>query len=137
MNYVLSYEDKRPDTDGGQRINVQEGDFEQPQFRWTTAVDWSLDDFTANLAINYVDEFEQDKSVRVQKDGTILAPVDAMTTVDASISYYGIESTTLTLGATNLFNEKPPFAYNDFMGFAVNVHSGQGRFAYVKATYKF
>nr|WP_232300018.1 TonB-dependent receptor [Colwellia sp. MT41] len=137
LNYVLKYEDKRPDVDGGQRINVKEGDFEQPQFRWTTAVDWSLDDITANVAINYIAEFEQDQSVRVQGDGTILAPLDAMVTVDASVNYYGIENTTITLGATNLFNEKPPFAYHDFMGFAVNAHSGQGRFAYLKASYKF
>ncbi len=137
LNYVLEYEDKRPDADGGQRINVQEGDFEQPQFRWTTAVDWSLDDLSANVAINYVDEFEQDQSVRVQSDGTILPALDAMVTVDASINYFGLKNTTLTLGATNLFNEKPPFAYHDFMGFAVNVHSGQGRFAYLKASYKF
>ncbi|WP_057831003.1 TonB-dependent receptor [Colwellia sp. TT2012] len=137
LNYVLKYEDKRPDADGGQRINVKEGDFEQPQFRWTTAVDWSLDDITANVAINYIAEFQQDQSVRVQTDGTILAPLDAMVTVDASVNYYGIENTTITLGATNLFNEKPPFAYHDFMGFAVNAHSGQGRFAYFKASYKF
>ncbi len=137
LNYILEYEDKRPDADGGQRINVQEGDFEQPQFRWTTAVDWSLNDLSANLAINYIDEFEQDQAVRVQEDGTILSALDAMVTVDASINYFGIENTTLTLGATNLLNEKPPFAYHDFMGFAVNVHSGQGRFAYLKASYKF
>jgi len=43
----------------------------------------------------------------------------------------------LTVGATNLTNEEPPFAYHDFMGFAVNVHSGQGRFAYAQASYKF
>lgn len=137
LNYVLEYEDKRPDVDGGQRINVKEGDFEQPQFRWTTSIDWSKDDLTANIAINYVDEFEQDQSVRVQEDGTILPALDAMVTVDTSISYFGLKNTTLTLGATNLFNEKPPFAYHDFMGFAVNVHSGQGRFAYLKASYKF
>jgi len=137
LNYVLEYKDKRPDADGGQRINVQEGDFEQPQFRWTTAVDWSLDDLSANIAVNYVDEFEQDQSVRIQGDDTILSALDAMVTVDTSISYFGIKDTTLTLGATNLFNEKPPFAYHDFMGFAVNVHSGQGRFAYLKASYKF
>jgi len=137
LNYVLEYEDKRPDADGGQRVNVQEGDFEQPKFRWTTAVDWSLDDLSANVAINYVDEFEQDQSVRVQSDGTILPALDAMVTVDASINYYGIKDITLTLGATNLFNEKPPFSYSDFMGFAVNVHNGQGRFAYLQANYKF
>ncbi len=137
LNYVVEYEDKRPDADGGQRINVQEGNFEQPQFRWTTAVDWSLNDLSANVAVNYIDEFEQDQSVRVQKDGTILPVLDAMVTLDASINYFGIKNTRLTLGATNLFNEKPPFAYHDFMGFAVNVHSGQGRFAYLKASYKF
>ena len=137
LNYVLKYEDTRPDGNNGIRINAQEGDFEQPEFRWTAAADWNLDDLSASLAINYISEFEQDQSVRVQTDGTILAPVDAMVTVDTTINYFGFEDTVITLGATNLFNEKPPFAYNDFMGFAVNVHSGQGRFAYLKASYKF
>ncbi len=137
LNYVLKYEDKRPDANGGQRINVKEGDFEQPKFRWTAAVDWIKDDITANLAINYIDKFEQDQSVRIQGDGTILPALDAMITVDTSVNYYGLDNTVLTLGATNLFNEKPPFSYSDFMGFAVNVHSGQGRFVYLKASYKF
>jgi len=133
LNYVLKYEDKRPDGDGGQRVNIEEGGFEQPQFRWTAAADWSNDQFGAHVGINYIDEFEQDQSIQAPGMGK----VDAMTTVDASINYYGIESTTLTLGVTNLFNEEPPMAYHDFMGFAVNVHSGQGRFAYLQASYKF
>jgi outer membrane receptor protein involved in Fe transport len=137
LNYVLKYEDKRPDGAGGQRTNSKEGDFEQPKYRWTTAIDWIKDDLSANVAINYIGSFEQEQSVRVQNDGTILPKVDAMITVDTAINYYGIENTVLTLGATNLFNEEPPFAYHDFMGFAVNVHSGQGRFAYLKASYKF
>ena len=66
-----------------------------------------------------------------------MSKVDSMMTVDTSINYYGIEKTTLTLGVTNLFDEEPPMAYHDFMGFAVNVHSGQGRFAYLQASYKF
>ena len=53
------------------------------------------------------------------------------------MSYYGVENTVLTLGATNLFNEEPPFVYNEFMGFSTNVHNGQGRFWYVNASYKF
>ncbi len=137
LNYVLKYEDKRPDANGGQRINVKEGDFEQPKFRWTAAVDWIKDDIITNLAINYIDKFEQDQSVRIQGDGTILPALDAMITVDTSVNYYGLDNTVLTLGATNLLNEKPPFSYSDFMGFAVNVHSGQGRFVYLKASYKF
>ena len=122
MNYVLSFEDHK---------DTEEGGFEQPQMRWTTSVDWVLDDFSARAAINYIDSFEQEASLKLSQK------VDAMTTLDASVNYMGFENVTLTLGATNLTNEEPPFAYHDFMGFAVNVHSGQGRFAYAQATYKF
>lgn len=139
LNYVVSHDEIRPDTTrpSGSRIQVSEGGFEQPQFRWTSAADWSQDDFSATVALNYIDEFEQKPSVRKQKDGTILPNVDSMMTVDATFNYMGFENTTLTLGITNLFDEEPPFAYHDFMGFAVNVHSGQGRFVYLQANYKF
>lgn len=120
MNYVLNFEDYK---------GTEEGGFEQPQIRWTTSVDWSQDDLGATMAINFIDEFDQE----VADNGK----VDAMTTVDASFNYFGIDNMVLTVGATNLFNEEPPFAYHDFMGFVVNVHSGQGRFAYAQATYKF
>jgi len=133
LNYVLDYEDRRPGENGGSRIEAEAGDFEQPEMRWTASVDWTMDNFNATLAINYIDEFEQEKSV--QKDG--MSNIDSMMTVDTAINYFGFEDVTLTLGATNLFNEEPPFAYHDFMGFAVNVHSGQGRFAYLKASYQF
>ena len=120
MNYVLSFEDYK---------GTEEGGFEQPQMRWTASVDWVLNDFSATAAINFIDEFEQE----VAANGM----VDSMTTLDASVNYFGFEDLTLTVGATNLTNEEPPFAYHDFMGFVVNVHSGQGRFAYAQATYKF
>lgn len=122
LNYVLNFEDYK---------NTKEGGFEQPQMRWTLSADWVLDDFSATAAINFVDAFEQEASLGLNKD------VDAMTTLDASVNYFGIENLVLTVGATNLTNEEPPFAYHDFMGFAVNVHSGQGRFAYAQASYKF
>ncbi|REL37389.1 TonB-dependent receptor plug domain-containing protein [Thalassotalea euphylliae] len=122
MNYVTKFEDFR---------GTEEGGFEQPEVRWTTSVDWLKDDFSATVAVNYIGEFDQEASLNIDKK------VDSMTTVDATINYYGIEDTVLTLGATNLFNEEPPFAYHDFMGFVVNVHNGQGRFAYAQATYKF
>jgi outer membrane receptor protein involved in Fe transport len=122
MNYVVNFEDYK---------NTQEGGFEQPQMRWTTSVDWILNDFGARAAINYIDSFEQEASLKLNQK------VDAMVTLDAAMNYYGIEDLVLTIGATNLTNEEPPFAYHDFMGFVVNVHSGQGRFAYAQATYKF
>ncbi|MEW6984455.1 TonB-dependent receptor plug domain-containing protein [Colwelliaceae bacterium 6471] len=124
LNYVLNFEDYKA---------TEEGGFEQPEMRWTASMDWVQDDYSATVAVNYIDEFKQEPSV--------IAPgidmVDSMMTVDTSFNYYGIENTVLSIGATNLFNEEPPFAYHDFMGFVVNVHSGQGRFAYLKASYKF
>ncbi|WP_260680683.1 TonB-dependent receptor plug domain-containing protein [Thalassotalea sp. PS06] len=135
LNYVLEYEDRRPDGMGGQRIDTEVGDFEQPEFRWTASADWvGFDEnLGVNVAINYIDEFEQDAAV--QADG--MPNIDSFTTVDTAINFYGIKNTVLTLGATNLFNEEPPFTYHDFMGFVVNVHSGQGRFAYLQAKYSF
>jgi outer membrane receptor protein involved in Fe transport len=66
-----------------------------------------------------------------------MSDVDSWTTVDTTVNYIGIENTTLSIGATNLFDEEPPFAYHDFMGFANSTHNSQGRFVYVKASYKF
>ena len=129
----MNYEDIRT----GGRIDTQEGQFEQPEVRWTTAASWVKDNWSANVAVNYIGEFEQDASVRVQSDGTILPDIDSMITVDTTVNFIGIENTILTLGATNLFNEEPPFSYHDYMGHVVGTHNSQGRFMYVQATYKF
>ncbi|MFT4929609.1 MAG: iron complex outermembrane receptor protein [Phenylobacterium sp.] len=133
LNYVLDYEDTRPNADGTRRLDTREGDFKQAEVRWSFATSWSLNDWNANLGFNYIGEFEQDDSVRTSEH----VNVDSMTTVDTTINYIGIENTTLTLGITNLFNEEPPFAYHDFMGYVDSMHSGQGRFVYVQANYKF
>ncbi|MBY6191549.1 TonB-dependent receptor [Microbulbifer agarilyticus] len=133
MNYVLEYEDLRPDVDGGLRVNLTEGDYEQPEWRWTGAVDWSRGDLGARLAVNYIDSFAQDASV--QQPG--MSDIDSMSTVDTTVNYFGFEKITVTLGVTNLFDEEPSFDYSDFMGFTPTVHSGQGRFAYLSSTYQF
>ncbi|GLR72206.1 TonB-dependent receptor plug domain-containing protein [Agaribacter marinus] len=132
MNYVLKYEELRPDANGGQRLSLQEGQFEQPEVRHTTSVDWSQDDISATLAINYIGEFDGDAD-----SGFGDKTVDSMTTVDLVANYRGIDNTTLSLGVTNLLNEEPPFSHHDFFGYVNTVHSGQGRFTYVKASYKF
>lgn len=151
LNYVLSYEDARPTVNldgsvGLPRIDTHEGDFEQPEVRWSFNTAWVKGDWNASLGLNYVGEFKQDSSVRIQKikndagvvvETVILPNVKSMFTVDSVVNYIGIENTTLSLGATNLFNEEPPFSYHDFMGYANSTHSAQGRFVYVKASYKF
>jgi len=133
LNYVLSYEDARPNADGSMRIDTQEGDFEQPEVRWTFNTLWIKDDWNASLAVNYIGEFKQDAAVFQEGMGDI----DSWTTVDTTVNYIGIEQTTLSLGVTNLFNEEPPFSYHDFMGFVNSTHNSQGRFVYVKASYEF
>ncbi|MBF7073466.1 TonB-dependent receptor [Glaciecola sp. MH2013] len=132
MNYVLKYEEFRPDAEGGVRLNLSEGEFEQPEVRHTTSMDWAMDDLTATVALNYVGEFAGDAD-----SGFGDKTVDAMTTVDLVVNYRGIENTTLTVGATNLFNEEPPFSHHDFFGYVNSIHSGQGRFVYASASYRF
>ncbi len=132
MNYVLKYEEFRPGADGNKRLNLKEGQFEQPEVRHTTSVNWNLEDLGATLAINYIGEFEGDADSNFE-DKT----VDSMTTVDLVANYRGIDNTTLTIGATNLLNEKPPFSHHEFVGYVQSVHSGQGRFMYLKGTYRF
>jgi outer membrane receptor protein involved in Fe transport len=133
LNYVLSYEDARPNADGSMRIDTQEGDFEQPEVRWTFNTTWVKDDWNASFAVNHIGEFKQDASVAAPG----ISDIDAWTTVDTTVNFIGIEKTTLTLGVTNLLNEEPPFTYHDFMGFVNSTHNSQGRFMYVKASYEF
>lgn len=127
MNYVLNYEEYKAG-----RLAVQEGQFEQPEIRWTTKAGWSLDDMSADMAINYIGEFTGDAD-----SGFGNKTIDSMTTVDARFHYTGLENITLTLGATNLFNEAPPFSHHSFIGYTNAVHNGQGRFTYLRATYRF
>lgn len=132
LNYVLEYEDLRPSATGGQRLNTKEGDFEQPEIRWTFASNWSKDYMSASVAINYIGEFNGDADA-----GFGDKTVDSMTTIDASFNYSGIENTVLTIGATNLANEEPPYSHHDFFGFVNGTHNSQGRFIYARATYSF
>jgi outer membrane receptor protein involved in Fe transport len=133
LNYVLNYEDIRT----GDRLFAEEGGFEQPQVRWTTSASWVKDDWSANFAVNYVGEFKEDGPVRTRTDGSIAPDIDSFVSVDTTVNYVGLENTTLTLGATNLLNEEPPFSYSSSAGYVSSVHNAHGRFAYVQATYKF
>ena len=132
LNYVLEFEELRPNADGGQRVSLTEGDFEQPKMRWTLSTGWKKDEMGARVAINFIDSFKGDAD-----SGFGDKTVDSMTTVDAVFNYSLSDKTVLSVGATNLFNEEPPYSHHDFYGFVNTTHSGQGRFTYVKATHHF
>lgn len=129
LNYVLDYEEFRS---GATAPAVVEGQFEQPEVRWSTFLDWMKGDVNATVAVNYIGEFDGD-----QDAGFGDKTVDSMTTVDLTVNWQGIENAVFTVGATNLFNEEPPFSHHDFMGFVNTTHNGQGRFVYVQGRYKF
>lgn len=132
MNYVLEFEEFRPDGNGGQRLALKEGQFEQPEIRHTSSIDWSKNNISATLAVNYLGEFAGDADSDFGHK-----TVNAMTTVDLVANYQGIANTKLSIGVTNLFNKEPPFSHHDFFGYVNTIHSGQGRFTYVKASYSF
>ncbi len=107
------------------------GKYQHPEYRWTTSVDWEMDEITASARINYIGEYADDE------DAGATGMIDSMTTIDTNISYHGIKQTKLTLGANNLLDEEPPFGATTFMGYDQQTHSAQGRFLYLKATYSF
>lgn len=75
------------------------------------AARWALDDWSARLGLNYVDDY---RSVKGEK-------IAAWTTVDAQVRWSpsglaSLEGVDLSLSAQNLFDEDPPF-YDNPQGF--------------------
>ncbi|MBP7703719.1 MAG: TonB-dependent receptor [Caulobacter sp.] len=91
---------------------------------------WRKGDASASLAVNYIDDFTN----------TAITPnktIDAWTTVDARVAYdFGglsdriglAEGFTVALSVSNLFDEDPPFAELNGIGFDGRNHSPLGRF---------
>ncbi|NRA85433.1 MAG: TonB-dependent receptor, partial [Gammaproteobacteria bacterium] len=107
------------------------GQYQHPEYRWTTSVDWNKNDFAAAARINYIGEYADDA------DAGATGMVDSMVTLDTNVSYFGLKNTRLTFGVNNLLNEEPPFGTTTFMGYDQQTHSAQGRFWYLKGTYTF
>lgn len=107
------------------------GKWRHPKWRWNATLDWTLNDWSATARVNYISKYDDDI------DAGATGTVDSFTTLDTNLSYQGFKNLKLTLGANNLFDEEPPFSAADFMGYDTETHSSQGRFAYVKASYRF
>jgi len=80
--------------------------------RMTGGVSWSQKGFTANLTINYIDGYSNNRdNVETPVD------VDSWTTTNLTLSYNTedgfdggvLDNTTFTLSAINLFDQDPPF----------------------------
>ncbi|MEC4087114.1 TonB-dependent receptor [Pseudoalteromonas rubra] len=136
LTYTLNFEEQSLESDdAGNTSTVVEdlnGEYQHPKYRWTAGVDWSMDDFVANLSFNYVD-----KNLDLADSNGNKYEIDSWTTVDTSVSYVGYDKLTVTLGASNLLNEEAPLAPSESMGIDNKTHSALGRQAYLKFGYKF
>lgn len=113
------------------------GEYEYPEHRWTARAEWSRNALGLNLNLNYIGEFE-DYQAPAEVEASKTRMVDKQLLVDMQAYYDVTSQLRLTIGTTNLFDEKPPEAFNDALyGYAPSVHNPRGRFVYSKVSYSF
>jgi len=104
-----------------------------PRWKASTSVDWSLDDWAANWSLRYI-------------GSTFEGPAPAFGNIPAQIthdlwgSYTLLEgTTTLTVGAENLFDKEPPLSFvnGGDLNFDMSTYNPRGRFVYFKAAFRF
>jgi len=96
-----------------------------PKFRDNLRVSWNNGAHRANVAMRYTDSIADDIGG---------GEIDSWTVFDAQYSYaFGEdEDVKLTVGAINLFDQKPPSAA--FTGYLPSLHDPLGRQAYIRLT---
>jgi len=121
------------------------GEYEYPETRWALQGSYILDNWAIFAQVNYIGEFEDqpdfDFDGTLDYDTNTTRTVDSFATLNAQISYTGIENTTLLVGGDNLLDEDPPFAVGDadtdLYGYVSSQHSPRGMFWYVRANFAF
>ncbi len=116
-----------------------------PDFRANLNVNWAKDRHAFSVFLRYIGSFldDENSTFGTLPDGTrdFNNVVDAVkvkshTTIDVQYSVDLSElapwsGTRLTIGAINLFNERPPFVFTDG-AFESRTHDPRGRVAYVR-----
>ncbi|MDF2178578.1 TonB-dependent receptor [Aliiglaciecola sp. CAU 1673] len=121
------------------------GEYEFPEHRWVSTIDWTRGDWSATAAFSYVGEFEDTPDIDF--DGTLdfdqnnSRMVDSQLLLDLQVAYMYGQQWKFMLGMNNALDEDPPFAIgdgdDDLFGYATKVHSPRGRYIYGKASYRF
>jgi outer membrane receptor protein involved in Fe transport len=111
-------------------LNQYVGTYEYPRIRASATGLWEIGPWASTLRYNWRDSFKQ-------YYGEFVEQVDSFGTWDLQVAYKGFKNTTITLGAINLFNNEPPFADQQWTGYADTVDSPRGGFYYISASYKF
>lgn len=113
------------------------GEYEYPEHRWTARTEWSREALGVHLSFNYIGEFE-DYQPPAQVEATKTRMVDSQLLVDLQVRYNLTPALRVSVGASNLLDEKPPVAFNSATyGYASSVHNPRGRFVYSKVSYSF
>ncbi|KAA1154075.1 TonB-dependent receptor [Pseudoalteromonas fuliginea] len=121
------------------------GEYGYPEHRFIFSTNWEIGDFNTNVNISYVGEFEDTPDIdfdgNLDFDSNTSRMIDSQTLVDLQTSYRITESTKISLGVNNLFDEEPPFAIGDgdgdLYGYASGVHNPRGRYLYTKVSFSF
>jgi iron complex outermembrane receptor protein len=122
-----------------------EGEYEYPKDRATFSADFGTDTWGVFGIVNYIGPFQDTPDINF--DGTLdydlfkTPDVDAFTTINLQFRYTGFNKLKLTIGADNLFDEKPPFAVgdgdSDIYGYVQSQHNPLGRVWNAKAIVSF
>jgi len=121
------------------------GEYKYPQYRWLATTNWSMDNFSANVNVTYVGEFEDTPDIDF--DGVLdfdlyqSRMVDSQFIVDLQGAYRFTDTIKLTVGVNNVLDEEPPFAIgdgdSDLYGYVQSTHNPLGRYIYTKVTMNF
>jgi outer membrane receptor protein involved in Fe transport len=120
---------KRTLNPGTQAIELA-GTYSYPRWRNVATLNWIRGSWDSQLAWNYLGSYEQFYQVSAER-------VSAWNTFDLQVNYNGFRKTQITVGATNILNEEPPWSDEDWQGFDTEVASPRGAFWYLRARYTF
>lgn len=100
----------------------------RPEDKLTSGVNWNLNDFGANFRVNYRDGYDDDPRAADRR-------VSARTTIDASVRYFGLPNSTISLSVQNLLDEDPAFVAAESTGFSSG-DNALGQFWFLRYTYR-
>jgi len=108
-----------------------------PALRGNLYVNWRSGPHSVNLYLNYIGSYLDDET-QAGRDAQPMTRIDDYLTVDAQYNLRTATdgSVTLSLGAMNLFNARPPYVATNG-GYDSKVHDPRGRLLYARARFAF
>lgn len=108
-----------------------------PKWRGNFRVSWNNGDWSSALFVNYIGSRDGTNSVRASGERVTNDRYDEQILVNPSISYAGFFGTTVTVGARNIFDSKPPVDYGEATRFTPGVNNPEPRFLYARVSRDF